>query len=48
MTTLISSDLTALLDDGIPAAGEAELVRNVTRALDEVRVLQLAVTVCAL
>ena len=45
---LISTDLTALLDDGVPAAGEAELVSNVARALDKVRVLQLAVTICAL
>ena len=43
----IKTDLAALLDDGVPAAGEAELVSNVARALDEVRVLQLSIAVCA-
>ena len=31
--------LTALLDDGVPAAGKAELVSNVAGALDKVGVL---------
>jgi len=38
----------ALLDDGVPAAGEAELVEGVGRALHKVGVLQLAPAVRAL
>ena len=45
---LISTDLTALLDDGVPAAGEAELVEGVGGALHKVGVLQLAPAVRAL
>ena len=42
------SYLTALLDDGVPAAGEAELVSNVAGALDKVSVLKFAPAVCTL
>jgi len=38
----------ALLDDGVPAAGEAELVEGVRWALHKVGVLQLAPAVRAL
>jgi len=37
-----TESLTALLDDGVPAAGEAELVSYIAGTLYEVSVLQLA------
>ena len=40
--------LAALLDDGVPAAGEAELVSDVTGTLYEVSVLKLPAAVCTL
>ena len=38
--------LTALLDDGVPAAGKTELVSDVAGALDKVSVLKFAPAVC--
>ena len=42
------SYLTALLDDGVPAASKAELVSDVAGALDKVSVLKFAPAVCTL
>ena len=42
------TDLTALLDDGVPAACKAELVSNVAGALNKVSVLKFAPAVCTL
>ena len=40
--------LTALLDDGVPAAGKAELVSDVAGTLNKVSVLKFAPAVCTL